>query len=79
MESEFRFQWGSQKLEQKIGIPNQVEQQLNTATLSMSPGKWKQLVELQKQKWGEEEVVGAAEEVIDRVGSPMRLQDETLR
>jgi hypothetical protein len=24
-ESEFRLQWGSQKLEPKIGIPNQVE------------------------------------------------------
>jgi hypothetical protein len=25
MELEFRFQWGSQKLEPKIGIPNQVK------------------------------------------------------
>ncbi len=41
-----------------------LEQQLNTATLSMSPMKWKELLEIQKQKWGEEEVVGATEEVI---------------
>jgi hypothetical protein len=42
-----------------------LKQQLNAATLSMSPGKWKQLVELRKQKWGEEEVVGATEDVIE--------------
>ncbi len=43
-----------------------LEQQLNAVTLSMSPRKWKQLVELRKQKWGDEEVVvGAAEDVIE--------------
>jgi len=41
-----------------------LEQQLNAATLSMSPTKWNELLEIQKQKWGKEGVVGAAEEVI---------------
>ncbi len=41
-----------------------LEQQLSAATLSMSPTKWNQLVELQKRKYGEEEVTAAAEEVV---------------
>ena len=41
-----------------------LEQQLNAAMLSMSPTKWDELLEIQKQKWGKEGVVGAAEEVI---------------
>ena len=41
-----------------------LEQQLNAATLSMSPTKWNELLEIRKQKWGKEGVVGAAEEVI---------------
>jgi len=36
----------------------------NAATLSMSPTKWNELLEIQKQKWGKEGVVGATEEVI---------------
>ncbi len=42
-----------------------LEQQLNAATLSMSPTKWNELLEIQKQKWGEEGVVGATDEVIE--------------
>ncbi len=42
-----------------------LKQQLNAARLSMSTRKWKQLVELRKQKWGEEEVIVAAEDVIE--------------
>ncbi len=41
-----------------------LEQQLNAATLSMSPTKWNELLEIRKQKWGKEGVVEAAEEVI---------------
>ena len=41
-----------------------LEQQLNAATLSMSPTKWNELLEIQKQKWGKEGVVGATDEVI---------------
>jgi len=41
-----------------------MEQQLNAATLSMSPSKWNEYLEIQKRKWGKEGVVGAAEEVI---------------
>ena len=41
-----------------------MEQQLNAATLSMSPTKWNELLEIRKRKWGKEGVVGAAEEVI---------------
>jgi hypothetical protein len=41
-----------------------LEQQLNAATLSMSPTMWNELLEIQKQKWGEEGVVGATDEVI---------------
>ena len=41
-----------------------LEQQLNAATLSMSPTKWNELLEIRKRKWGKEGVVGAAEEVI---------------
>ena len=41
-----------------------LEQQLNAATLSMSPTKWNKLLEIRKRKWGKEGVVGAAEEVI---------------
>ena len=41
-----------------------LEQQLSAATLNMSPTKWNQLVELQKRKYGEEEVTAAAEEVV---------------
>jgi hypothetical protein len=41
-----------------------LEQQLNAATLSMSPTKWNELLEIQKQKWGKEGVGRAAEEVI---------------
>ena len=41
-----------------------LEQQLNAATLSLSPTKWNELLEIGKQKWGKEGVVGAAEEVI---------------
>ncbi len=42
-----------------------LKQQINAGMLSMSPGKWKQLVKHWKQKWGKEEVVGAAEDVIE--------------
>jgi len=41
-----------------------LEQQLSAATLSMSPTKWNQLVELRKRKYGEEGVTAAAEEVV---------------
>jgi len=41
-----------------------LEQQLNAATLSMSLTKWNELLEIRKQNWGKEGVVGAAEEVI---------------
>ena len=41
-----------------------LEQQLNAATLSMSPTKWNKLLEIQKRKWGEEGVVGATDEVV---------------
>ena len=41
-----------------------LEQQPNAATLSMSPTKWNELLEIRKQKWGEEGVVGATDEVI---------------
>jgi len=41
-----------------------LKQQLNAATLSMSPTKWNELLEIRKQKWDKEGVVGAAEEVI---------------
>ena len=41
-----------------------LEQQLSAATLSMSPTKWNQLVELRKHKYREEEVTVAAEEVV---------------
>ena len=41
-----------------------LEQQLSAATLSMSPTKWNQLLELRKRTYGEEEVTEAAEEVI---------------
>ena len=41
-----------------------LEQQLSAATLSMSPTKWNQLLELRKRKYGEEEVTEAAEEVV---------------
>ena len=34
------------------------------ATLSMSPTKWNELLEIRMRKWGKEGVVGAAEEVI---------------
>ncbi len=43
---------------------NVLEQQLSATTLSMSPTKWNQLVELRKHKYGEEEVTAAAEEVV---------------
>jgi len=36
----------------------------NAATLSMSPTKWNELLEIRKQKWGEEGVVGATDEVM---------------
>jgi hypothetical protein len=36
-----------------------LEQQLNAATLNMSPTKWNELLEIRKRKWGKEEVVGA--------------------
>ena len=42
-----------------------LEQQPNAATLSMSPTKWNELLEIQKRKWGEEGVVGATDEVIE--------------
>jgi hypothetical protein len=35
MESDFRFGWGSQKLEPKIGIPNQVYCLLGTAPIGL--------------------------------------------
>ena len=38
-----------------------LEQQLNAATLIIPPTKWNKLLEIQKQKWGKEGVVGAAE------------------
>jgi len=41
-----------------------LEQQLNAAAVSMSPTKWNELLEIQKQKWGEEGVVGATDEVM---------------
>ncbi len=41
-----------------------LEQQLSAATLSMSPTKWNQLVELRKRKYGEDGVTAAAEEVV---------------
>jgi hypothetical protein len=41
-----------------------LEQQLNAAMLSMSLMKWNKLLEIRKQKWGEEGVVGATDEVI---------------
>jgi len=41
-----------------------LEQQLNAATLGMSPMKWNELLEIRKRKWGEEGVVGATDEVI---------------
>jgi hypothetical protein len=41
-----------------------LEQQLNAATLNMSPTKWNELLEIRKRKWGEEEVVGASDDVI---------------
>ncbi len=41
-----------------------LEQQLNAATLNMSPTKWNELLEIRKQKWDEEEVVGASDDVI---------------
>ena len=41
-----------------------LEQKLNAAMLSMSPTKWNKLLEIRKQKWGEEGVVGATDEVI---------------
>jgi hypothetical protein len=41
-----------------------LEQQLNAATLSMSPTKWNELLEIRKRKWGEEGVVGATDEVL---------------
>ena len=41
-----------------------LEQQLNAATLNMSPTKWNELLEIRKQKWGKEEVVGATDDVI---------------
>jgi hypothetical protein len=33
-------------------------------TQTITPGKWKRLVEIRKQKWGKEEVLGAVKEVI---------------
>ena len=42
-----------------------LEQKLNAAMLSMSPTKWNKLLEIRKQKWGEEGVVGATDEVIE--------------
>ena len=36
-----------------------LEQQLNAATLSMSPTKWNELLEIRKRKWSKEGVVGA--------------------
>ena len=41
-----------------------LEQQLNAATLNMSPTKWNKLLEIRKRKWGEEGVVGATDDVI---------------
>ena len=43
-----------------------LEQQLNAATLSMSPTKWNELLEIRKQKWGKDKegVVRATDEVI---------------
>jgi hypothetical protein len=41
-----------------------LEQQLNAAMLNMSPTKWNELLEIRKQKWGEEEVVGDTDDVI---------------
>jgi len=41
-----------------------LEQQLNAATLSMSPTKWNKLLEIRKQTWGKEGVVGATDEVM---------------
>ena len=41
-----------------------LEQQLNAATLNMSPTKWNELLEIRKRKWGEEEVVRASDDVI---------------
>ena len=41
-----------------------LEQQLNAATLSMSPMKWNKLLENRKRKWGKEGVVRATDEVI---------------
>jgi hypothetical protein len=41
-----------------------LEQQLNTATLSMLPTKWNELLEIRKRTWGEEGVVRATDEVI---------------
>ena len=41
-----------------------LEQQLNAAMLSMSPMKCNELLEIRKQKWGEEEVGGATDDVI---------------
>ena len=39
-------------------------EEIHAATLSMSPTKWNQLVELRKRKYGEEGVTAAAEEVV---------------
>ena len=44
-----------------------LEQQLNAATLSMSPARWNALLEIRKQKWGEEGIVGATDEIIGGV------------
>jgi hypothetical protein len=41
-----------------------LKQQLNAATLSMSPTKWNELLEIRKRKWGEEGVDGATDEVV---------------
>jgi len=41
-----------------------LEQQLNAATLSMSPTKWNELLKIRKQKWGKEGVAGATDEVM---------------
>ena len=48
-----------------------LEQQLNAATLSMSPTKWNELLEIRKQKWGEEGVAGATDEVMEQITWPV--------